>query len=431
MVDGKIIQIPKLEREVVSEKLPAIGPVEPLDPSTFPHTKSLKNGTIKPKSTIENVEHLLKESGYIVRYNVMAKEDVIAYPGASGISENNANSAIETINSLASLNEMPIGQVPRYVSVIADRNPVNPIADWITCKPWDGKDRIEAICNTLVVREVFPDEFKKVVLTKWLISAVAAATLPSGFHARGILTLQGGQGLGKTSWVRLLMPVSILRDQSILTGHHLDPSNKDSHTTAIKYWIVELGELDSSFKKDVARIKGFVTQDKDTVRRPYARTNSEYQRRTVFCASVNEENFLIDQTGNTRFWTLPLVSIDYQHQIDMQQLFSQLYSELQAGATWWLSLEEDKQLDELNKAHRSVSAIEERVLAVMNPKLPDHEWTNKSATEVLQSVGMRSPSNPQARECGGVLRAHWNNPKKIQGIMKWKVPLDMRLVNDL
>jgi hypothetical protein len=30
-------------------------------------------------------------------------------------------------------------------------------------------------------------------------------------------------------------------------------------TTAITHWIVELGELDSSFKKEIARLKAFLT----------------------------------------------------------------------------------------------------------------------------------------------------------------------------
>ncbi len=257
------------------------------------------------------------------------------------------------------------------------------------------------------------------------MSAVAAATLPSGFHSRGILTFQGAQSLGKTSWFRRLMPDGLLQDKSILAGHHLDPSNKDSLTTAIKHWLVEIGELDSSFRKDIARLKGFITQDKDTVRRPYARTNSDYQRRTVFCASVNEESFLVDKTGNSRFWTLPLVKIKYDHNIDMQQVFAQLYDELQKGATWWLSPDEDKQLDELNSAHKSVSVIEELILSTLNHDLPENKWKKMSAAEVLRAAGIRSPTNPQARECGSVLRGLYGQPKKIRGIMKWLVPIDI------
>ena len=188
--------------------------------------------------------------------------------------------------------------------------------------------------------------------------------------------------------------------------------------------VVEVGELDSSIKKDVARLKGFITLDKDSVRRPYARTDSEYQRRTVFCASVNEENFLIDQTGNSRFWTIPLVKINFQHDIDMQQVFAQFYDELQKGATWWLTQEEDEQLDELNQAHKSVSVIEERVLSIIKHDLPEDKWKNKTALEILQAAGVRNPTNRNTQECCAILRKLSYQEKKIRGLKKWLVPID-------
>ncbi len=421
-------QIQLLKQSVAAVVTDIVPIIEPLDASGFPHKKLKKDGTYKPKCTIESVQYLLDAYGITVQYDVISKETLIHIPGVSGITENSANTAVEYINSLASLNDMPIGQVPRYVSVIADRNPVNPVANWISSKPWDGEDRIPVLCDTLTTREDFPGDFKSVLVRKWGISAVAAATLPSGFHARGILTFQGSQGIGKTSWFRSLVPEGILRDKVILTGHHLDPPNKDSLTTAIKYWLTELGEVDSSMKKEFARLKGTITQDKDTVRRPYARTNSEYPRRTVFCASVNEENFLIDSTGNSRFWVIPVVEIVYQHNIDMQQVFAQLYDELKQGATWWLTPDEDRLLDELNQAHKSVSVIEERVLSILNDDLATDKWKYMSASEVLQVAGIRSPTNPQARECGGVLRVKYGQPKKINGIMKWRVPIDYDFV---
>lgn len=81
-------------------------------------------------------------------------------------------------------------------------------------------------------------------------SAVAAALKPTGFKARGVLTLQGSQSIGKTSWISALMPDQVLREICIKLDHHLDASNKDSLITAVSHWIVEIGELDSSFKKD-------------------------------------------------------------------------------------------------------------------------------------------------------------------------------------
>ncbi len=193
--------------------------------------------------------------------------------------------------------------------------------------------------------------------------------------------------------------------------------------TAVAHWIVEIGELDSSFKKDVARLKGFITGDTDKVRRPYARADSEYQHRTVFCATVNEDNFLVDSTGNSRWWTLPVIRIDYQHEIDMQQVFAQLAIDLGKGAQWWLTSEEEALLEANNKDHMAVSSIEERLLSIMDLELPKEDREKCTATEALQKIGISNPTNSQARECGGILRQHFGSPKKIQGIMKWRLPI--------
>ena len=113
----------------------------------------------------------------------------------------------------------------------------------------------------------------------------------------------------------------------------------------------------------------------------------------------------------------------------MQQLFAQIYRELQDGATWWLTDEENAQLNHLNEAHKSVSVIEERVLNTLNPELEQSKWKCMGAAEVLKAVGYRTPTNPQARECGAVLRGLYGEPnKKINGIMKWKVPIDKSFV---
>ncbi len=406
-------------------KFDHIDDAKPLDPSTFPHSKLLDGGKYKMLYTMQNFQHMCESYNIPIHWNAISKETLIHIPGLSGVSANSNNTKIALLESLSMLNGMSHMMVAKYVHAMADRNPVNPILTWILSKEWDGIDRLPNLYETLETRDVYPQEFKNLLLHKWLLSLVAAASMSTGFYSRGILTLQGAQGIGKTSWFRSLIPAGILRDVSILTGHHLDPGNKDSVTTAIKHWIVEIGELDSSFKKDIARLKGFITQDKDSFRRPYAPTNSEYPRQTVFCASVNEENFLIDQTGNTRFWTLPVISIDYGHNIDMQQVYAQLYNELQDDPVWWLTSEQDRQLEELNQTYKAVSALEEQLLQAWNMDLPKDRRKYMSASEQLRFIGIRIPSNPQCRDCGAINRKYFGPPKKINGIMKWKVPLDI------
>jgi putative DNA primase/helicase len=220
-----------------------------------------------------------------------------------------------------------------------------------------------------------------------------------------------------------LIPNEVLRESVLKLDHHLDASNKDSIITAVCHWIVEIGELDSSFKKDIARLKGFLTADRDKVRRPYGKSDSEYPRRTVFCATVNDDYFLVDSTGNSRWWTIPVVAVNYNHRIDMQQVFAQFATYYEAGMTWWLTPEEEAQLELQNKKHRAISVIRERILDALNlDRINESGLSAMTATQVLQSLEIKSPTNAQSKEAASVLRELLGDSKRIQGINKWRIP---------
>jgi predicted P-loop ATPase len=375
-------------------------------------------------ATIDNVAHLLQHAGIDVRYNVIKKKDEVKIPSHHGTSDNLDNVALTTIMSIAAKYGLPTGLVPDFVQALADRNAYNPVADWILGRPWDGIDRLCEICATVVEQGDYPEPLKQILIRKWLLSATAAALVPSGFKCRGVLTLQGPQGIGKTSWVKALITDPRLRDDVVKLDHHLDVANKDTILGAITHWIVEIGELESSFRKDIARLKGFLTTDFDRVRRPYGRRESEYPRRTVFLATVNDANFLTDTTGNTRWWTIAVQSLDFKHVIDMQQVFAQSAADLKKGAEWWLGEDEEAALEAWNRRHRVVSAIAEKLVDYIDLDRRDGKTSAAlTATEMLEVMGFERPTNPQCKECAAALRELLGESKRIKGRDKWRVPL--------
>ncbi len=377
---------------------------------TFPNPPA--QGFFKLPGTLENVAHLLRECEITVSYDVIKKK--------VSISRNAVELEESDLTSLANLNGLAPNWMLDYAVTLARRNTVNPVALWIDSKPWDGIDRLQALLDTVQVQEEYPIHARDFLIRRWLLSCVAAALKPSGFKSRGVLTLQGEQGCGKTSWVARLVPEAQTAEW-VKLDHHLDAHNKDSIFGAVTHWITEIGELDSSFRKDIARIKGFLTNTVDKIRLPYAKSAVELERRTVFAGTVNEWHFLIDQTGNSRWWTIAVASLDYEHDIDMQQLFAQLAIDFRNGAQWWLTDHEESLLASLNSQHQSVSVIEERLRSRIAPEPAKHRYM--TATQVLEEVGMRYPSNSQCKECGAILRSIYGAPKRVQGLMKWKVAL--------
>ena len=382
-----------------------------VNPFMFPHMSHQQ----KPLNTWENLEWLLTQYGIKSRYNEISKDVVVTIPGKDYGNDASANSALTEIVSLCARNGMPSGSCAEYVKLIAMSNRYNPASEFITAKPWDGVSRIYDLCDTLETAEGFDRSLVLMMVRRWLISAVAAAMQPTGFYSKGVLVLQGEQSLGKTAWFRSLVPPTLR--ELIKVGATIDPANKDSVSSAIGRWMVELGELDATFRKsDIARLKSFISQDRDEIRRPYDRLESTYQRRTVFFASVNPKHFLADDTGNVRWWTIPVTRINYEHDIDMQQVWAEVAQLYREGERWWMNAEEESMLEQVNKEHEAIDPVEEMILM-------RYEWgcdrpaayTDRTATQVLQEIGYDKPNKAQTTHCAGVLRKLTGKPARKSG----------------
>lgn len=404
--------------------LPSLARIfKPLDKSSFPHQPEVSNHSLP--STIENLAHLLKGYGIHVSSDVITKSTTLSLEGVAN-TDGMQDALLAMVFSLAQLNKMSTGNLSGYIAALGMANEGNCAEEWMGSEPWDGVDRMQAIAETITPVKGYPKFLRDTLIRKFMLSIAAAATRPH-YSGRGVLTLLGRQGLGKTSWFRALVNDLKLRERLIKIDHHLDVHNKDSKLGALKHLIVELGELDSTIGRDFARLKGFLTSDQDKIRKPYARTESEYRRRTVFCASVNEYNFLEDSTGNSRFWTIEAEHINYQHDINMQQLFAQALVMLDQGEEWWLSQEEEELLDLENRKHRAVSVIREAFLEKIDVECIDRSQCEAfTSSEVLAKLGINNPSNGQAKECARTLREFFGGSRKIRDRERWLVPFRAR-----
>ena len=407
---------------VADEPPTATSALRYIDPASFPDPPPPNAKGIPPTSN--NLEYLLQQAGGRVRFNVIKKRPEIILPDLQSSVHNRANVTLTRIRDMAFRNGMKVGDTKGLILAIADRHQFNPVADWICSKPWDGTDRLPEICDTLVAEDDYPAEFKDVLIRKWLLSAVAAALMPVGYHGRGVLTLQGEQGLGKSTWFGALVPDPALRAEVVKLGHYFDGGNKDTKLEAVRHWLVELGELEGSIKRDFTRLKSFLTDDIDKIRPVYAEVEAEYPRQTVFGASVNKRDFLQDRTGNSRFWVIPVVDLNYLHTIDMQQVFAQLRCEFEQGAQWWLTDTEEVRLAEGNREYEAVCPIEQQVIQALDVSpARNRKLTKMTAKEMLAAIGIDRPTNQQSKDCNAALRRHLGNPKKIQGYYYWQVPL--------
>lgn len=364
------------------------------------------NAKNKPLNTIENLNEICNRLGIVVRYNVVSKEEEILIPKRSFSQDNVANASFAILRSECSMFDFPTEKVGEFLTVIADQNQYNPVATWIESVPWDGVVRMQDLYDTVRAKGENDDPQKKhlkeTLIKRWMISAVAAAFRPNGVSAAGVLVFQGAQEIGKTKWFKGLVPASlgVLKD-----GMVLRPDDKDSIKQVCSFWLVELGELDGTFRKsDIAALKSFITNDSDVFRRPYARKESNYPRRTVFFGSVNPRDFLHDDTGNRRYWTIECESLDHSHNIDMQQLWAEAHHMWTKGEGFYLTAEESKALNEHNEDFISMDPVEQRIMQGLDWDAPQSVWRYEQITIVLIECGVDRPTKADVARASGVLR---------------------------
>ena len=297
---------------------------------------------------LANIRALLDAYKASCGYNLMTHRLEIDSPAITCATERRANHELIWWRQKCDAHGLQKDTAGEYLALVADE--YHPVRDWIQSITWDGVDRVAQLVATIDS----DDALAPVLVRRWLLQCVAAVR-EKGFRPTGVLVLQGPQGCGKTTWFSRLCPPS---KDWIATGMHLDPTNRDDVQAVTRYWIAELGELDATFRRaDVAALKAFVDRRTDVYRSAYARREEETPRRTVLCASVNRADFLADDTGNRRWWTVRVRSCDWSHSIDLPQLWAQLLTMHLAGESYRLDAAEEQALNVQNVQNERVDPL--------------------------------------------------------------------------
>ena len=182
----------------------------------------------------------------------------------------------------------------------ARRNPFHPVVDYL--KRVEADPAIEAFDLDEVAPRFFraTSALHRTMVRKWLIGAVARAMEPGCQMDYCLVAQSDIQGLGKSGAFRDLASP----DWFTCT---IPSQDKDLTQNIHCCWIFELAELEAfTGAKAAGKIKNTLTTLTDLIRVPYGKTPERMPRASVFCATVNKREFLRDDTGNRRFWVVPI-----------------------------------------------------------------------------------------------------------------------------
>lgn len=336
-----------------------------------------------PVLTPESLSEWLDKHGISIAYDEIGKTLVVGGLWNENLEQLESNLPALIFSKIqCEFQRCTLQTVSAYLSIIASRNVVNSAKSLIEPVEWDGMSRLPEVFSILGISG---DELSKILVKKWLIQSVSLLYNSAGspFGADGVCVLVGKQGIGKTRFFRRLAIENTLFGE----GKCLNFSDKDTLINATSCWLAELGEIESTLKGDRERLKAFITSTVDEYRRPYARAATKALRRTSFCGSANTSNFLTDQSGNRRFWTVPVEKIDLERldKLNVLQLWAEIKILSDADRqAFRLTADEREALANRNSTHTQFLPAEAEcadLLADVSCSAYQVEWTLQSVTD--------------------------------------------------
>lgn len=300
----------------------------------------------------------------------------------------------------------------------------NPFKDYFESLPeWDKEtDYILELSKT--IKTTNENDFYW-AFKKWLV-AMVACSIDENITNQTVLILTGKQGIGKTSWFQKLMPNEL---KDYFYSGIINPSNKDTTLLMSEKFLINLDELASLNKKQIEAFKEMITKSTITERRAYAHFSEDYIRRASFVGSSNHNEILMDVTGNRRFLCFEAIEIDYQHQINLDLVYSQAIQLFKSkDFKYHFDKEDVLRLEENNKmfiqSSEEVSWIEE----LFSIPTDNQNVEYMSATEIVEHIKLIKGIylKIEVQQIGKIMTSKDFPRKKIRGSWKYVVTKNNR-----
>lgn len=300
----------------------------------------------------------------------------------------------------------------------------NPLEEYLNGLPeWnDGVDYIEKLADKVQVASNpnWKNWFKRYFV------AMVASGLFKDEHNEMMLILYGKQSVGKTTFIRNLIPAPL---QKYYYSGMLNPASDEFFAHLTKFLLINLDELVGVSRKMFKELKEVLSKKKIHHRIKYDRHGQDYPRIASIAGTSNVKEFLYDLTGNRRFISVEALSIDYQSDYQLDKAYAQAYSLLKVGDfKYWFDKEDVPALEANNKQFLDISPEEEKIVEYFQPCEKGDENVLLTATEVAEAIftmkGRQVPSDI-VRKIGSIMtRLGFHKKKKANGNQAYAVKIE-------
>ena len=257
---------------------------------------------------------------------------------------------------------------------------------------WDGKDRVSELARRVSDNPVWVNGFHRWMLG---LSAQWMQFRSDTNRANSVapLLVSSRQGLGKSTFCRLLMPDAL---KAYYTESYDLGSPASAEAKLAACGLINLDEFDKLSASKMPLLKNLMQASALNIRKAYKRSASALPRIASFIGTSNREDLLVDRTGSRRFLCVSLEhAIDCVTPVEHEQLYAQLKAELLSGERSWFNKEEEQAIQQHNALfYKHVPEEEVFRLCFRFATEEDHpqEVLTLSATQLFERMKSAHPS---------------------------------------
>ena len=262
---------------------------------------------------------------------------------------------------------------------------------------WDGKDRVSALARRVSDDPVWVNGFHRWMLglsAQWM-QFRSDANSTNRANSVAPLLVSSRQGLGKSTFCRLLMPDAL---KAYYTESYDLGSPASAEAKLAACGLINLDEFDKLSASKMPLLKNLMQASALNIRKAYKRSASALPRIASFIGTSNREDLLVDRTGSRRFLCVSLEhAIDCTTPVEYEQLYAQLKAELLSGERSWFNKEEEQAIQQHNALfYKHIPEEEVFRLCFRLATEADHpqEVLTLSATQLFERMKSAHPSAP-------------------------------------
>ena len=384
----------------------------------YPEDYRDKSKRGKPKVTLDNCHAIISEMANIngfLRYNLFKCQ--LEFQGDAIKDHNITDLRLQISKGYGvSFTKEMVGECLEHVA--HTKQSYHPVQDYLSGLEWDGVKRIESLFyeyGTLDNTHVKPEhkDLIQAMTKRWFISAIARI-MKAGCKVDASLVLMGGQGIGKSTFFRMLAVQDDWFSDSAIDIR----GGRDSYSKLKGKWIYEFAELADTKKRDSEVTKAFLSSQSDLYRPAYARYEVNQKRQVVFCGTTNELEIFKD-SENRRYYPIPLVSLELERiKADRDQIWAEAKHYYSNGEPWHLIPEEASNLAEYQAPYKATDTWLE---AIEGSECIVKPHTLKEICEIALRLEPSQQNRAVLMRLAGILSgAKWKKTRKtVNGKRVW------------